>query len=1071
MKNLVCIIIILFVGEIFMNGPGNNIKKYSEFDMRSNKQKIGICVAGHANYSAPTYIRLLAAFNNINSKYDSCIIDVNKNDEMELVKSDLINETFLLDIIVIERDAFHSNEFIELLIEKCKLFGIKIIYEIDDDLMNIDKSHIDYHYYAKKRLGIFYILKNADIIVVSTNALKSKMWNYSENIVVIPNVLTHYWDINIDKPKRLDDSIIKIGYVGTPTHKDDVKLLEEAINYVKEYFVTYNKTVIFEMIGGTIEKLHWANQFEVPINKRVYPKFVEFVKGFIDWDIALAPLEDNKLNSSKSELKYLEYTGLNIPGIYSEIGPYKENIVHGYNGLLVKENTSQEWAENIITLAKDSELRKNILKHAKEDVNTNHDMSIAIQLWESVLEKVSRDKNTTLYKKFEEFQKNNSSEPFLEFLKRDSYNIIKNSNLFDVDFYLYNYADVANINCNPILHYLKFGASESCNPSESFNTSEYLKQFHNVDLNPFVHYILYHSITNKPLIKFNDKLTCNDFNENYEILKESMHFDSSFYLNHNEDVAKSKMDPLVHWTKYGFKEVNRNPNNYFSKQYYSNKYLVNGEEYWNPLTHYEIIGKSKSLKQNMFDISYKNISYNIIEKLINCSSEKTYIIIPVLCISKHISRLVDSLIKYTHCPFELIIILEHSIKSDFEEILNHYSINFQLIEITNSTMIFESMKMTLNSLESDVVILNSYSVVSNNWLNKLKIRAYSNEDFGAVSPISNFISNISPNSLKKYDSSILLSVNEINTLMQKSSDYNLIELDYFDGSCIYIKKDAIEEVELKSFNFMQNKKETLFGINLFFKNKLHILDDSTYIYVDSAFFKENEVYLTNQNDNDFLLNLKTKKFDNSFEFKNFKDNFLESTYLINNNTLSKRILYILNEKRKNEFERFLLYSDVQMQDNYYLTFNDNYLKLWKQENILKIWTIEYNQLNNINDTEITNLLFNIIYSLNINVVHIHDFTNCMFNISDIIDILGISININCDNFYFICKFSSSDIYCNHDCNFQFNCPHICLKKDNEKWKKLVMKLFNSSDTLFINKNLKERYLETFLDYNNKMVFQ
>ncbi|MGM0768001.1 MAG: hypothetical protein ACQEV6_08250 [Pseudomonadota bacterium] len=69
---------------------------------------------------------------------------------------------------------------------------------------------------------------------------------------------------------------------------------------------------------------------------------------------------------------------------------------------------------------------------------------------------------------------------------------IKNSGLFDETWYLEQYQDVAEAGLNPIEHYLKAGAYEGRNPSETFDTAWYLSYYSDVTesgLNPLVHYI------------------------------------------------------------------------------------------------------------------------------------------------------------------------------------------------------------------------------------------------------------------------------------------------------------------------------------------------------------------------------------------------------------------------------------------------------------------------------------------------------------------------------------------------------------------------------------------------------
>jgi chromosome segregation ATPase len=69
---------------------------------------------------------------------------------------------------------------------------------------------------------------------------------------------------------------------------------------------------------------------------------------------------------------------------------------------------------------------------------------------------------------------------------------IENSSLFDESWYQETYPDVAKAGLNSIEHYLRTGAYEGRNPSDTFDTTWYLSYYRDVTesgLNPLVHYI------------------------------------------------------------------------------------------------------------------------------------------------------------------------------------------------------------------------------------------------------------------------------------------------------------------------------------------------------------------------------------------------------------------------------------------------------------------------------------------------------------------------------------------------------------------------------------------------------
>jgi len=58
----------------------------------------------------------------------------------------------------------------------------------------------------------------------------------------------------------------------------------------------------------------------------------------------------------------------------------------------------------------------------------------------------------------------------------EHYELLAKSELFDAKYYLRAYPDVAQLNIDPLTHYLEHGCQERRNPSERFDTSHYLSQ-------------------------------------------------------------------------------------------------------------------------------------------------------------------------------------------------------------------------------------------------------------------------------------------------------------------------------------------------------------------------------------------------------------------------------------------------------------------------------------------------------------------------------------------------------------------------------------------------------------------
>jgi glycosyltransferase involved in cell wall biosynthesis len=119
------------------------------------------------------------------------------------------------------------------------------------------------------------------------------------------------------------------------------------------------------VIGGapSTEYGAWYRAVEIPPDRRLYPRFAPWVtsqrEGF---DIGLAPLEDTPLNRYKSDLRFLEYGAIGLPGVYSKAEAFA-TVENGVTGLVV-DNTPEEWAEAVVRLWDDAELRYGIRERA-----------------------------------------------------------------------------------------------------------------------------------------------------------------------------------------------------------------------------------------------------------------------------------------------------------------------------------------------------------------------------------------------------------------------------------------------------------------------------------------------------------------------------------------------------------------------------------------------------------------------------------------------------------------------------------------------------------------------------------
>jgi SAM-dependent methyltransferase len=164
--------------------------------------------------------------------------------------------------------------------------------------------------------------------------------------------------------------------------------------------------------------------------------------------------------------------------------------------------------------------------------------------------------------------------------------VIKQSNLFDADYYLGQYAELKNNIDTLIRHYVESGAGAGLKPNPLFDTYFYIEN--NPELiqtgqNPLYHYILDGARAGR---------------------KTSCLFDTRFYLEMNRDVIESDIDPLLHFITKGGEE-GRCPHILFDIPYYVEKYGSEIDPEVNPLVHFLETGFKEGFKPHrLFDTGY-----------------------------------------------------------------------------------------------------------------------------------------------------------------------------------------------------------------------------------------------------------------------------------------------------------------------------------------------------------------------------------------------------------------------------------------------------------------------------------
>ena len=248
------------------------------------------------------------------------------------------------DILICQRHVFDTVEDVNHLIEHCRKYQIRLVYDLDDDLINIPEDHPEATYLRTFVPVVKKLFKAADTVWVSTPALATNLTNLRSDIIVIPN--GHDNRLWGDPITKQPSDKVRIVFMGTSTHNSELAFLEPV---ALELMHRFGNKVIFEIVGvtsGSLPKRMIRKSLEN--NNVTYPFFVELFRRQC-WDIAVAPLLENSFNSCKSAIKLMDYAALRLPIVASRHPEY-EAAFGGDHGIIFAENDQAVWIEKLSML-------------------------------------------------------------------------------------------------------------------------------------------------------------------------------------------------------------------------------------------------------------------------------------------------------------------------------------------------------------------------------------------------------------------------------------------------------------------------------------------------------------------------------------------------------------------------------------------------------------------------------------------------------------------------------------------------------------------------------------------------
>lgn len=299
-----------------------------------------------------------------------------------------------VDVVVLERGwrADATLQSAGILVEKIREMGATLLYTLDDNLLDLHRGQ-PWHPFSTdiKRNIVRYFLRQADGVIVSTEILKQRLCNLNPHIRVVENALderlflagsTHA----VPQQSSANGKLV-IGYMGTHSHLQDLMMVLEPLRAALR---EYQGNIEFQIVGISADARVLNCFGGLPFRvldtggNHFYPDFVPWARKNLRWDLALAPLEDNAFTRCKSDIKFLDYGLLGIPGIYSKVAAYQHSVRHGENGWLC-DNTPASWQAALRLALEQTGQRQKIAQGAFTQITQNRLLKDCAAGWKDAI--------------------------------------------------------------------------------------------------------------------------------------------------------------------------------------------------------------------------------------------------------------------------------------------------------------------------------------------------------------------------------------------------------------------------------------------------------------------------------------------------------------------------------------------------------------------------------------------------------------------------------------------------------------------------------------------------------------
>ncbi|MEE9413832.1 MAG: hypothetical protein V3V01_01025, partial [Acidimicrobiales bacterium] len=287
-------------------------------------------------YQSSAYIRLLSP---LTSEGITAEADVVATGDQSCLRMEE------LDVVVIQRAAIDNLPDARRFVSRVRAAGIKLVCDNDDALNLVDEGHRRLGHFQQMHQTIEYLIGEADLAMYSTEELVKNFATADETPqVIVANTLDerlwrHFRNHPAGEDPRSASDPLRLLYMGTATHDADFEVVQDALDIWAEE-MDFELTIVGAVRNPPSRP--WIEKRSVDPGNEAYPRFVAWLRRLGHFDIGIAPLQDTAFNAAKSDIKLLDYIGLGVVPVVSDLAAYDRSP--SFTAIRAK-NSPESWLD------------------------------------------------------------------------------------------------------------------------------------------------------------------------------------------------------------------------------------------------------------------------------------------------------------------------------------------------------------------------------------------------------------------------------------------------------------------------------------------------------------------------------------------------------------------------------------------------------------------------------------------------------------------------------------------------------------------------------------------------------